>query len=937
MRCLPLISILVFSATSLAAEFPSEHIEFFEKSIRPVLAESCIECHGTQRAEAHLRLDTREGFLKGSVDGKIVSPGKSSSGSLMAAIRHEDGTANMPEEGKKLDDETIAAFARWIELGLPWPSKLEIAADRDLRDHWSLKRLKISEIPEGIHPIDHFIGQKLKAASLTPAPRADDRTLIRRLHYDLTGLPPTFDEAESKLDLPAKLDQLLASPHYGERWARYWLDVARYSDVKGYEAGGRERRFVYSFTYRDWVIHALNDDLPYDAFIRFQLAAEQLTDEKSKRHLAAMGFLTLARAGSRHLVIDDQIDTTFRSFMGLTVSCARCHDHKFDPIPTRDYYSIYNVFDTSAAPAEQPLLREPKNTPEYREYLKGLAEKDKTIKDFLAPRLTELAKKFPNIANRRFQLEAKLDRPAKDELRKHRTERDKFVANSEHTPARALILREGAAKQGFVFVRGNPGQRGEKVEPRFLSAIAGDDAPKFEKGKTRLQLAQEIANRDNPLTARVLVNRVWMHHFGSGIVTTPSDFGHQGEVPSHPEMLDWLANWFMENGWSLKKLHRLILTSETWLQSSQHPNAAKNRLADAENRLLWRANRQRLDFEAMRDSLLTVTGSLDRKMGGRGLKIEDAPFPVRRTVYAFINRQNLPPVFKTFDFASPQAHSPKRAYTTIPTQALFSLNHPFVLQQTRKLIGSPEMRGKKTADDRITALHRQILSRDPMPAELELGKKFVGNQTRELKTDPLRQNKQTATVWQYGYGSFDPETQKSVFTPFPVWTGKQWQPQKDYPIKNSPLSYLGIGPNTGHPGSNPKFATIIRWTAPFDVAVSISGTLEKFTAKSDPIRARVIRNKGELVGEFVCQPGQNVPTNLDRISLNAGDTLDFHVDPFINASHDGYGWAPMIQNLGGRQEVWSHADDFAGPGRLATPWEIYAQALLSTNEFVFVD
>ena len=747
----------VLPGALVAEPFPADQIEFFETSIRPVLAENCVECHGALKAESGVRLDERAEALK-AVDG-----------GLLAAVRHAEGSEPMPYEKPKLPAEAIAALERWVELGLPWPEKVAIEPGRDLLDHWSFKPLRRTDLPKDAgHPIDFFIRQQLLAKNLKAAPPADQHTLIRRLFFDLIGLPPSFEDQQRLAEKPVEeiIDELLASPNYGERWARHWLDVARYSDVKGYEAGGRERRFIYSYTYRDWVIRALNADMPYDQFVLYQLAAEQLTDESSKEHLAAMGFLTLARNGRRNLVIDDQIDTTFRGLMGLTVSCSRCHDHKFDPIPTRDYYSLYSIFNNSIAPGEAPLIREPGDTPEHRKYLEGLAAKEKMVEDFRRPILTELAKKFPEIANREFQLEGKFSTEQRTRLRKLRADVEAYIADSPDAPDRALILNDRKpASPGFVFVRGNPSARGDKVEPRFLTATAGKDSQPFKTGSGRLEMAKAIVDPENPLTARVIVNRVWAWHFGEGLVSTPSDFGHQGESPSHPELLDWLAGWFMENGWSLKKLHRLILTSETWRQSSEHSESAQQLLVDSENRLLWRANRQRLDFEQMRDSILVASGDLVPKMFGRSVKIEREPFPFRRTVYAFVDRQNLPELFKHFDFASPQAHTPKRAYTTIPPQALFAMNHPFMLRQAQQLAAKHAK--LENLNEKVKALYKSVFGREPTESELASGVSFVRAQFEELKTDPVRKNRQTTTVWQYGYGRGGDD-----FTPFP---SLRWQ------------------------------------------------------------------------------------------------------------------------------------------------------------------
>jgi len=930
-----------------AAPFTPEQIEFFETSVRPVLAESCVECHNGTKAEAGLRLDTREFLLKGGHAGQIVKTGAEFNASkLLLSIRHEGGKdlEPMPYKKPKLSQESIDALTRWVQMNMPWPddaARAAVVSGKDPRNHWSFKPLKVEEVPPGTkNPIDYFIQKQLKAAKLTQAPKADTFTLIRRAYYDLTGLPPTFEEVEKWKSRPLTelVDHLQASQTDGERWAWHWMDVARYSDVKGYVAGGLERRYIYSYTYRDWLIRAFNADMPYDQFILNQLAADQLVKPDEPANLAAMGFLTLAMVGRKELMIDDQIDTTFRGMMGLTVSCARCHDHKFDPIPTRDYYSLYGVFMNSEEPNELPLLGKPQDTPEYRDYLAKVAEKEKIVDEFYAPRIAKLAMQFPDLANRPFQLEAKFDGPDRRELEKLRSEVDRFIANSPHAPDRALVLKDKEKNQigqPVVFVRGNPGARGEKVPRRFLSAVAGDNAPEFKEGSGRLEMARAIVDPKNPLTARVIVNRVWKYHFERGIVATVSDFGIQGELPTHPALLDYLANWFMQNGWSIKKLNRLILSSETWQQSAVHPKAEAQGLIDPENRLLWRQNRSRLDFESMRDSILAVNGSLDRKFFGRPVEIEKAPYSSRRTIYAFIDRQNLPPMFQTFDFASPLAHTPQRPYTTIPTQGLFTLNNPFVLEHAKKL-AAKSGDTKTPAADRIRALYRLTLGRDPDAQELQLGESFVTAELGGEAEDPAKANRQTATSWQYGYGTFDPGTKKGEFTVFPNWTGKQWQPEEKYPVENSKLNYVHLDEFGGHPGSE-GISSAIRWTAPFDMTVQVDGAIRKPSPNGDPVRARIVKNGTEMLAEFVCQNAQEVSTPIAAVKVSAGDTVDFLVDSYGHGSHDSYSWAPKILNVDQPAENWDYTEEFGGPGRPASTWEIYAHALMATNQFMFVD
>jgi hypothetical protein len=498
-------------------------------------------------------------------------------------------------------------------------------------------------------PIDAFILARLEKQNLAPSPEADRATLIRRLNFDLIGLPPRFDEVESfaadnsPQAYESLVDRLLNRPQFGERWARHWLDVARYSDTKGY-VFQEDRSYKEAYTYRDWIIQSINRDLPYDQFLKYQLAADQLPtiDGLTVNSQAAMGFLTLGRRflNNKHDIIDDRIDVVTRGMLGLTVTCARCHDHKYDPIPTADYYSLYGVFASSDEPKNEPCTL-------------------------------------------------------------------RLVDSDDPHDARILV-------------RGRSSDRGDVVPRRFLAVLSPTERQPFQHGSGRVELAEAIANSNNPLTARVMVNRVWLHLFGKPLVGTPSDFGTRCDPPLQPEVLDVLAVRFMEEGWSVKKLIRRIVLSSAYRQSS----AIRSDLAltDPENRLVWRQNRRRLDLESLRDAILSVSEQLDPAMFGPSVDITTPPFARRRTVYAYVDRQNLPSLFRTFDFASPDTHSPQRLETTTPQQSLFLMNHPFVLQQSEQLCKSLQSVGDS---EKITALYRGVLARNPSDDELRLAINYV--------------------------------------------------------------------------------------------------------------------------------------------------------------------------------------------------------------------
>jgi hypothetical protein len=726
----------------------------------------------------------------------------------------------------------------------------------------------------------------LEVAKLRPSPTADKRTLIRRATFDLTGLPPSPEEvaafeADKSPDAFAHVvDRLLASPRYGERWGRHWLDVARYADTRGY-VFEEDRHYAYSYTYRDYVIRAFNEDLPYDQFLEQQIAADLCTNNADKRCLAALGYLTLGRrfVNNIHDIIDDRIDVVCRGMMGLTVACARCHDHKFDPIPSRDYYSFYGIFASSMEPDPEPLLgvevpEKPRR--EYEaEHKKRVEERDKfraeqeramaaqlrkqagdyllasyeaqripksdvdgiaharkldpevlrrwiasldgwrkTQQAIFAPwfafaelpendfaiRAQELAERFStnydaglpvhrlvacafsgmppttmnDVADRYGKLFAEVDKlwqdacaatnsnatppksltdpsqealrqilyaadapanipcdqydrlydiPTSQKLRELQRHVDELDATSPGAPPRAMALVDRPdPHNAHVFIRGNSDNQGSEVPREFLEVLSGPDRKPCHAGSGRLELAEAIASRDNPLTARVFVNRVWLYHFGSPLVATPSDFGLRSEPPTHPELLDYLAARFMAEGWSIKKLQRLIMLSSAYQQTSDdNPECAK---VDPNNQLFWRMNRQRLDFEAMRDTLLAVSGKLDLTPGGHGVDIT-TPTSNRRTVYGYVDRQNLPDLFRTFDYASPDSSSARRFYTTVPQQALFFMNSPFVVEQAKSLAGRADPTCAHTDEQRLRLLYEWAFERAPSREEITWALNFV--------------------------------------------------------------------------------------------------------------------------------------------------------------------------------------------------------------------
>ena len=713
------LALLAISSGGLAAGAAptAEQLAFFEKQVRPVLVESCIKCHGPEKQKQGLRLDSREAVLKGSEDGPIITAKNPEASPLVRALRREGDHPMPPKE--KLPPGQAELLVQWVKMGAPYPATPGVAKGNapDAAKHWAFQAVrKPAEPPvQGTawvqSPIDRFVLAKLEGKGMTPSQPADRRTLLRRATFDLTGLPATAAEIEAFAQDAADgafarvLDRLLASPRYGERWGRHWLDVARYADTKGY-VFAEERRYPYAYTYRDWVIRAFNDDVPYDKFLVAQIAADQMPGAEP-RDLAAMGFLTVGRRflNNEADIIDDRIDVVARGTMGLTVACARCHDHKYDPIPTADYYSLYGVFASSTEPKELPLLGVPAQTAKYQAFQKEFAARQAKVAEFLQQKQTGA--------------EA-LKGEDRKKLAALRKKVEAWQVESPDAPPRAMVLNDlPQPVQPHIFQRGKASAPGAAVPRQFLQLLAGKERRPFQKGSGRLELAQAIASRDNPLTARVAVNRVWLHHFGAGLVRTPGDFGVRSEAPAQPELLDYLAARLVEDGWSLKKLHRLIMLSATYQQGSD--DRADYQRTDPDNQLLWRMNRQRLDFEAMRDALLAASGRLDLTAGGRAADVESD----RRTVYASIDRQNLPGVFRTFDFASPDAMTPQRFHTVGPQQALFMMNSAFVAAQARSLAALPEFFRLTSDGDRLQFFYRRILARAAEPDEVRAGLEFV--------------------------------------------------------------------------------------------------------------------------------------------------------------------------------------------------------------------
>ena len=854
----------------------------FDSEIRPILVTHCVKCHGADQTLGGFDMRTASAFTKGGAHGRAVVAGKPAESRLFEFV----SSGKMPMGGARLAQKDIDTLRRWISEGAVYPDGVALGAPK--RVFWSLRAPLKPPVPamSGVsNPIDAFILEKLRSKGLTFAPEADARTLIRRLHFGLTGLPPSPEEYSLTYD--DAVSRLLGSRHYGERWGRHWLDVVRYGETDG---GEHNYERPHAWRYRDYVIESFNQDKPYDQFIREQIAGDLLGPQDPKT-VAATGFLVagpwdqvsaelnkdkLMAATARMDELDDMVTTTFHTFQAMTVNCARCHDHKFDPIPTRDYYKLTAVFrgvgfgNRKVATAEQEaeyerlakpvrtqldevkkqiaaiedpvrnrLLREkyialdreraaepgritinpvwnrnrfePVRARYFRLVISSHAGKVPTVSDLrLAPQgpslpkwegtekatddqpaivplgeatgpLTEMTwagqtnvyrleasddnrtwrticSSLDHVGRNELQLPSVSADELARELNEHdRTQRARLIALRTEIETKLKTIAEvptvyaarpRAMEPSFVLERGSVARQREPVSPGTLTAVAelrelplSADATDAER---RLALARWITDPKNPLTARVIVNRVWQYHFGQGLVNTPSDFGLNGDRPSHPELLDWLAVSFVENGYSIKWLHRLILSSRTYRQSDRFDEKANS--IDAGNRLLWHMPLKRMDAETLRDSILAVTGKLDvqhqggpsfplQKMGSGGSYIyaplnNDGPAVWKRAVYRFVVRGGERIMLDSFDCPDPSVATPQRTVSNTPVQAFTLLNNDFVVKQAGFLAERLQREAGTASAMRIRRAYQLLYGRDPKPREVELGEQF-------LKTEPL--------------------------------------------------------------------------------------------------------------------------------------------------------------------------------------------------------
>ncbi len=867
----PGVLLSLFLCASVEAQ-SGDAADFFEMRVRPLLAEQCFACH-TASAMGGLEMKSREALLKGGDSGPSIVPGHPEQSLLIQAVRHTHDRLKMPPQSK-LEGDQVEDLETWIRAGAVWPDDTSASATRkegryvilpEQRSFWSFQPPGPVDIPQVKKqgwvrsPLDHFVLSRLENQGLDPVEPADRRTLLRRAYFDLIGLPPTpgevsaFLQDESPGAFERVVDRLLSSPRYGERWGRFWLDLARYSDDKLNST--EDEPYLNAFRYRNWVIDAFNQDLSYDLFVKAQLAGD-LMQGQGASYVGGLGFYAISPQFQ-----DDRVDATTRTFLGLTGGCAQCHDHKFDPIPTEDYYALLGVFN-SAKIDEHPLSGK-EVVRQYREKEERLKTEKDALAEFRENQRNQLIEALAHQTSRYIQaswgiLSSKqsqgLDRVARQQkldleilerwveylsksprdhpfldlwdqalssgadsdqieeialsvetlaisVIRQKREIDEENARRTHGKTRAeigktellslerdkyFLWRDLASEKEFtaptkfesgilyygedkidrfldgvwrthldtlsqrvekleavmpekypfyhvisdkekptnerVRIRGNPNNLGEEVPRRFLTILSQDEPQPFTRGSGRLELAEAIASPHNPLTARVMVNRIWLHHFGQGIVRTPSNLGRMGDRPSHPQLLDYLALRFVENGWSIKAMHREIMLSATYALSSRSSEA--NYKVDPESRLLWRYRPRRLNAEALRDSILQVAGKLDLGAEEASFKLDDES-NLRRTVYGFISRRHLDTMLALFDFPNPNSSSPQRILTNTPLQGLFFLNSKLVARMAEALSRRLHEEAGRKNQARISLAYRLLFGRLPTPKEMQIGLSFV--------------------------------------------------------------------------------------------------------------------------------------------------------------------------------------------------------------------
>ena len=782
-------------AGSVQAEDPKpdpEGEKFFEAEVLPILKAHCFNCHGGEKKiQANLNLTTREGVLKGGDSGSAVDLKDTAESVLLQAINY-DGL-EMPPKGK-LPQAQIDTLTKWVQRGLPFSKAASVVkhgppqVDDEARRFWSFVPVKRPDVPAvkdagWVHaPTDAFILAKLEAAGLSPAVDASKTTLLRRLYYDLIGLPPTSEQTATFLADTSPnawekvVDELLASPHYGERWGRHWLDLVRYAETNSFE---RDTAKPNAWKYRDYVIQSFNTDKPYDQFLREQLAGDEL-DEVTPETIIATGYYRLGqwddepadREQAYFDELDDVLATTGQAVLGLTVNCARCHDHKIDPFPQRDYYRLLGFLhgirryghdsQRVIAPAEEQA-KQAEEIARHRKRLEELKKQRAAIEELIRPHLAggevdDFKHEHLRLSLLRKHTPKHVSKPKVDEYRDLWKEQRELEEKKPASLESALAVLERPAPETFVLLRGSHQAHGEKVTPGFPAVLGNADAtitkpPHGDTSGRRRALAEWLTRPENPLTARVMVNRIWQHHFGRGIVRTASDFGYRGTPPTHPELLDWLATEFIAGGWRLKPLHKRLVMSHAYRMSSQPNEAALTK--DPENDLFWRFNLRRLGAEEIRDAILAVSGNLNLKAGGPSIyptipqevlagqsRPGDGWFTsspeeqTRRSVYVHVKRSLSLPILATFDAADTDSPCPVRFTTTQPTQALAMINSDFLNEQAAVFAENIQKRSGSEPAQLVAKVLERVTQRAPNEAEIDRGVKFLARMQSEHQLSP---------------------------------------------------------------------------------------------------------------------------------------------------------------------------------------------------------
>lgn len=958
----------------------------YEKDIRPIFRAHCFDCHGaSEELKGGLDLRLVRLMKRGGDSGAAIVPGKPDESYLLDRIR----SGEMPPGEGRVPDAEIETMQRWIAAGAatsrPEPDTIGpgLGITDEERSFWSFQPIRRPDVPDVSSfepgqrvrtPIDALVlkyGGESRTAEL--GPDADRRTLVVRAYFALLGLPPSPEEiarwaGDSRQDWYERLlDELLDSPHYGERWARHWLDVAGYADSEGYTVGDAERPWAWK--YRDWVIQALNEDKPFDRFITEQLAGDELAGPRNGdltpeqiRLLTATGFLRMAADGtgsgadnaeSRNQVMADTLKIVGTSLLGLSLQCAQCHDHRYDPIPQSDYYALRAVFEPAfdwqawkvpaarrvslytAADRQQAAEIEAEAQQVAAEKAKKLAEYmaqalDQEMAKYEEPLRSQLREAYQTPAGKRSDQQQQL-------LKKHPSvnitpgnlyqyipdskpklaEFDKRMAEvRQQKPVeeflRALVEPAGHVPATKLFHRGDHQQPKQEIAPAALTVTSpisvrvefpANDESLPSTGR-RLAFARWLTGNDNPLFARVIVNRVWMHHFGEGLVATPADFGKLGAPPSHPELLDWLADEFVAQGWSLKKLHRLIMNSTVWRAACARPHAEAER-PEASPR--FRTTPRRLEAETIRDRMVAVSGQLDRTLFGPPLKIkEDETGQVvvegeqtRRSLYIQVRRSRPVAMLQAFDAPVMETNCEVRTNSTVATQSLMLLNGQFVLEQAEKLAARAEQEAK------------------PLPAERLAG----------LPVLPMLRPDQ----WQYGYGTFDEAANRTgEFTALPHWTGSQWQGGTQLP--DPKVGWVLLHASGGHPDISQR-AVIRRWTAPTAGTASLDGMLAHGSPNGDGVRGRIVSSRTGKLGEWVAQHG-SASTAVAAFQVQAGETIDFVTDCRANHTSDSFSWPVTItfKTAGQVDRKIVSAEQFRGP---AEPVDAIPDQVLRVWQLVY--